>query len=70
MKKIYINHNPYNFRDVILAMPTHYSEFLNESMQKKYYPGVSLSSQKIDDAQSQKQDFLLVGTDIYFVIKN
>ena len=34
------------------------------------YPDVGLSRQKIYEAQSQQQDFLLVGTDIDFVVKN
>ena len=37
---------------------------------KKYYPSVGISRQKIDDAQSQQQDYLLIGTDIAFVVKN
>ena len=37
---------------------------------KKYYPAVGLSTQKIDEAQYQQQDFLLVGTDIDFMVTN
>ena len=36
----------------------------------KYYPAVGLSRQKIDEAQSQQQDFLLVVTYIAFVVTN
>ena len=35
----------------------------------KYYPDVGISGQKIDDAQYQQQDSLLIGTDIAFVVK-
>ena len=37
---------------------------------KTYYPAVGISRKKIYAAQSRKQDFLLVGTDIYFMVKN
>ena len=36
---------------------------------KKSYPDVGISRQKIDDAKSQQQDSLLIGTDIAFVVK-
>ena len=37
---------------------------------RKSYPYVGLSGQKVYDVQSQQQDFLLVGTDIAFVVTN
>ena len=42
-----------------MAMPTRYITFLNESLQKqqKYYPAVSLSSQKIYAEKSQQKYF-------------
>ena len=54
-----------------MVMPTRYSTFLMRSYKnnKKPYPDVDLSRQKIYEAQSQKQDFF-VGTDIYFVVTN
>ena len=55
-----------------MAIPTRYSTFLNESLQKqqKYYPAVGLSKQKIYAAKSQQKYFLLVGIDISFVVTN
>ena len=37
---------------------------------KKYHPDVGLSRQKIDEAESQQQNFLLVGTDITLMVTN
>ena len=54
-------------------MPTCYSKFLNENLRKqqhKSYSAVDISKQKIDEAQSQQQGFMLVGTDIDFLVKN
>ena len=54
-------------------MPTCHSTFLNENLRKqrkKTYPAVGLSNQMIDEAQSHQQEFLLVGTDIAFVVIN
>ena len=56
-----------------MAMPTRYSTFFNESLQKqqqKYHPTVGLSRHKIYAEQFQKKGFLVVGIDIYFVVTN
>ena len=43
-----------------MAMPTRYGTFLNEDLEKK----------KIYADHSQQKDFLLVATEIYFVVTN
>ena len=55
-----------------MEMRTFYSTFLNDILRKeqKYYPAISLSRQKIDDAQSKQQDILLVGTAIVSMVTN
>ena len=53
-----------------MDMPTRYSTFINENLRKQqiFYLAVGLSRQNICAEQSQKQYFLLVFTDIYFVL--
>ena len=74
MKNIYINPNPKNYSVMYNNGYANSLQYTFEQYPTKTtkisYPYIGLSRQKIYEEQYHKKGFLLVGTDIDFVVAN